>query len=53
MITDLRTPPRASTKAHAIALDDQQIELEASAWPMVTFIGAVMLSLALLALVAG
>jgi hypothetical protein len=53
LITDLRTPSRPDIRARAIALANDNAELQASAWPMVTFVGAVLLSLALLAVVAG
>lgn len=53
MITDLRTPSRPNIRARAIALPDDSADLHASAWPMVTFVGAMLLSLALLAVVAG
>ena len=53
MITDLRTPSRPDIRVRAVAIQDDSAQLEASAWPMVTFVGAVLLSLALLAVVAG
>jgi hypothetical protein len=53
VLTDLRTPPRPSARIRAIALHHEASELDASVWPMVTFVGAVLLSLALLAIVAG
>ncbi len=52
VITDLRTPSRPDIRVRAVALHDDRAQIQASSWPMATFVGAVLLSLALLATVA-